>query len=130
MTNNRASLFKGGVRRFKSVKLPTGGEVKIRSLSTSEMRAFRASFTDRKGETITERLQRLQELLIAQCVCDDAGARELTDAEALNGAFDDVDGADSACLFHACKHWTGFGVDDDFSAIEDARKNSEATTGN
>ena len=62
-----------------------------------------------------------------RCVCESDGSVSLNDADAMNGCFDEMDGAVIAQLYSACTRWTGFNNDDDFEAIEDAVKNSEAT---
>lgn len=114
-------------RRVKALETPSGKKVSIQNMLTSEMREFRNGFSDRKGEVIISRSKKLQELLIGRCVLNDSGSVMLTDAEVMSGALDNLDGADTAYLFNECKLWTGFGNDGDWSAVEDAAKNSEAT---
>jgi len=124
----RAELLGKASRRFKDVHLPTGGTARLRNLSTSEMRSLRGSLLSKDGKLIQSRADRIQQLLVAWCLVDDAGNRILTDDDATGNAMDDIDGAVVACLFAEAKAWSGFGSDSDWSAIEDAAKNSNATT--
>lgn len=112
-------------RRFQTIRLPDGDEVTIRSLTGGEMRQFRESLVDKRGELIKRRGDMLNELLLVRCLVDDEKQTMLTDAEAMSGALDDMDGAVVLTVAQACKTWTGFTTDGDFSAIQDAIKNSE-----
>ncbi len=112
-------------RRYKTVILPDGDPFVIRSLTGAEMRKFRESLVDRKGELIRARGDRLNELLLVRCLVDDDHQTFLTDEDAMNGNLDDLDGAIVQVLAEQVKGWTGFSTDGDFSAIEDAIKNSE-----
>lgn len=127
MTIDRASLLGMTKRRFRTVTLPGGHEARLRSLTNSEMRAFRGSFIGAGAKPIQSRLDRLQQLLVAQSLVDADGNRVLTDEDAMGAAMDDLDGAVVACLFGAAKEHTGFGGDSDWTALESAAKNSDET---
>lgn len=129
-TLTRDALLGKRARRFKLVTIPTGGEVRLRNMTTSEMRALRASLLTKDGKMIASRADRIQQLLVAACVVDDDGNRLFTDDDALGATMDELDGAVMSCLFAEAKAWTGFGADSDWSAIEDAAKNSNATSAN
>jgi len=117
-------LSKSSGRRYKIVKLDIG-DIRIQSLTNTEMRQLRTSLLDRKGELIRERGDRMQELLISRCVLNADATPMFSDADALNGVFDSIDGGVVTTLFNACKKHTGFADDNDFTLIEDAVKNSE-----
>jgi len=122
--DKRKFLSKTG-RRYTTLRLPDGDDVTIRSLTGGEMRLFRESLVDKKGELIKRRGDMLNELLLVRCLVGDDRQPILTDAEAMSGALDEMDGAVILTIAEACKKWTGFKTDGDFSAIEDAIKNSD-----
>lgn len=110
-------------RRKKTVDI-FGRDVRLQNLTTLEMRILRGSLVNKKGEPNQARLDRLRELLIVRCVIDDDDALLFTESDAMDGTFDQIDGAWTERLFNECREWTGFASDDDWSAIEDAAKNS------
>ena len=124
MTLNRDDVIGARDRRVKIVPLEIG-DIRIQSMTNLEMRNLRSSLLDSKGELKRGRSDRLQELLIVSCALDDSGRLMFTDADAVNGVFDHIDGGVVTTLFAACKKHTGFAADDDFQLIEDAVKNSE-----
>lgn len=97
----------------------------MRSLTASEMRTFRRSLQTVAGELDQTRAEYLHELLIANVLVDDEGNLLFTQDDAVNGVFDELDGAVLSRTFQLAKEWTGFALDDDFSALEQAVKNSE-----
>lgn len=123
----RADFLKPAARRYCEVRLPTGPTVRLQSLTAGEMRSLRQSLSNSKGELIKKRGDRLQELLLAWTVVDDAGQRLFSEEDALGSDFDGLDGADSAVLYRKAREFTGFGADADYAAVEDAVKNSEST---
>lgn len=130
MAIDRTQLLSRTARRYKLVALPTGGEAKIKNMTTGEMRALRQSMQDPKGELIRKRSARLFEYLVAGCLVDDSDHLILCDADVTKGELDNIDGADLTALVEACKAFTGFAHDGDWSAIEDAAKNSASTPAN
>ena len=122
---DKAKFLSKTGRRYQTIRLPDGDEVTIRSLTGGEMRTFRESLVDKKGELIKRRGDMLNELLLVRCLVGDDKQPMLSDGEAMSGALDDMDGAVVLTVAAACKTWTGFTTDGDFSAIEDAIKNSE-----
>lgn len=120
----RDALSRSTSRRYEEGDVPgINARYRGQSLTTSEIRAFRNSFSNAKGELIKSRGDRLNELLVAQFLVDDAGKREFTDEEVMAGAMDGYDGAAIAFLFARAKAWIGFANDDDWTAIENAAKN-------
>ena len=80
----REAFGKSAPRRFREVPLPAaGGLVRIRNLTSAEMRTFRKSFANAKGEAIKSRTLKLNELLVTWCVGNAAGTRILNDDDAL-----------------------------------------------
>ena len=126
---DKAKFLSKTSRRFQTIRLPDGDEVTIRSLTGGEMRTFRESLVDKRGELIKRRGDMLNELLLVRCLVGDDKQPMLTDAEAMSGALDDMDGAVVLTVAEACKTWTGFKTDGDFGAIEDAIKNSDDDQG-
>lgn len=127
---SKADLFGKSDRRYRVESLPVGGEVRIQSLTAGEMRAFRLSLMTADGKLIKRRGDRVQMLLVAQCLVDESGNRLLSDDEAMSADADKMDGAVIGFLFARCREWTGFQNDDDWSAIEAAIKNSNGTDTN
>lgn len=123
----RSDLLKPAAKRYRMVQLPTGGQVRIQSLTAGEARALRQSLINKKGELIKARGDRLQELLICHCVVDENGQRVFSEDDAMSSDFDGLDQANAAVLYQACRNFSGFGADADFAAIEDAIKNSDST---
>lgn len=127
MIESKTDFIRPATRRFKSLSIGTR-ECRIRSLTAGEMRTFRASLSNAKGELVKKRADRLQELLIAQCLSTATGDRILADEDVMAGDFDLLDGGEISTLFAACKDHTGFGADADWTAIEDAAKNLDPTS--
>lgn len=119
-------------RRFKTVPLLFSPDitVRIRSLTNSEMRSIKRLFVDKAYNVVMSIADRMQQMLVAWCVVDDNGERQFTNEDALGAGMDEIDGAVLNHLYSECKTWTGFAADSDWSAIEDAAKNSNATTAN
>ena len=128
MAVTREQLLKQSARRYKVKALPPFGEFRLQSLYESEMRAIRESLVDRKGELIQVRASRMNQILVAACLVDDNGARLFTDADVNAGVMDTLDGAVLAALYKDARDWSGFASDGDWKAIEDAAKNSDATS--
>jgi len=122
---DKAKFLSKTGRRYQTIRLPDGDEVTIRSLTGGEMRTFRESLVDKKGELIKRRGDMLNELLLVRCLVGDDKQPLLSDGEAMSGALDEMDGAIVLTVAEACKSWTGFKTDGDFGAIEDAIKNSD-----
>jgi hypothetical protein len=119
-------FFSATKRRYQEVDVPLIGKVRIRNLTNAEMMAFKDSLLDDKGQR-TARLDKVNELLVAQCVVDEAGDRAFCDEDAMGAAFGEIDGAPLAALYRACVVHTNYRQDPDWKAIEDAAKNSDAT---
>lgn len=120
---SRSDLLGRSTRRFKNITV-LGCNLRIQSLSESEMIAVRESFVDRKGSIVRSRSKRIQQILVSRCLVDDAGKRLFSDDDVFSGVMDQIDGGVVAGAFAACKEHTGFAADEDWAAIEDAGKNS------
>jgi hypothetical protein len=118
----RERFFQAGKRRYRDFDAPLIGNVRLRSLTNDEMRTLKESFTDETGK-INERGKKLNELLVAACVCDASGDRVFSDDDAMGSLFGEMDGAPLAALVKACIEFTNFRADPDWKAIEDAAKN-------
>ena len=119
----KEKLRQGNTRRFKTVNVPLWGDVRIRSLTHAEMRALRNSLSDSSGEPIKARVERISELLAVECIVDDKGNPDFTEAEAMSGLFDALDGGAARFLFREISEHTGFLADKDWQAVEEAAKN-------
>ena len=124
MSLSRSELLSLNKRRYCVVDLPTGGSLLGQSLTVAEMRSFRASLTDSSGELLPHRAEKLQELLVCRFLVDDDKQPMFTDDDACNGILDGLDGAVLATIYRQARYHTGFAVDDDFSQVEAAVKNS------
>ena len=127
MTNRvlgRAELLSRNHRRYTQESVLGFGELRLRNLTAAEMRGFRRFLQTPAGEVDAERGARLQELLIADTMVDEEDNLQFSREDALSGVFDNVDGALINRCFQLAKEWTGFSIDEDFSALEQAIKNS------
>ncbi len=123
----RTEFLRPAERRYRVVKLPTGGEVRLQSLTAGEMRQLKQSLINPDGKLNKKRGDRLQYLLLSWAIVDENGGRLFSEEDALSSDFDNIDGAIVSMIYDQAKNWTGFLSDGDFSAIEDAVKNSEST---
>lgn len=116
---NASQFFATAVdRRFKVVTLPSGRQVRIRSLRESEKARFEASVLTRKGEFSINKIREQRARLIIECVVDQEG-RPLFSEEHLAELLQQ-DGAEMARLYDECRTFCGFDED----AIEELAKNS------
>lgn len=127
-TLTRESLLKPAARRYDTFDVSGVGTARIQNLTNGEMRKLRKSLTDKKGDLIPKRADRIMDLLVCWCLVDDAGTRLLSEEDVFSPAWEELDGAVSRTLFERCKRWTGFAADPDWQAVEDAAKNSEDTS--
>lgn len=99
-------LAGGNQRRFKVVRIPGLGDVKIRSLKEGERARYETDTLDDDGETDREGLETAKRRLIIACVVDANGEPLLTpdDLDALA----DKDGAITGYLFDECRQHCGF----------------------
>jgi hypothetical protein len=123
----RDAIASAKKRRYISIEVPLLGSVRLQSLTAGEMSAFRDSLVDSTTGKGTKRLDRVEHLLVAQCVVDAEGNREVTDDEVMQGYFDGADGGAISTLARRVREHTGFGQDLDWKAIEAAAKNSAPT---
>jgi len=119
----KGAFFNATKRRYDTVEVPLLGQVRIRSLTAGEIRAWRERITASEGAE----LQYANELLVAAAVVDDAGDRVFSDEDATSQLFADLDGAAFSVLAKAVRKHTNVEADPDWKAIEAAAKNSEAT---
>jgi len=119
----KEQLRQGNTRRFKTVTVPLWGDVRIRSLTHAEMRRLRNSLSDSSGEQIKPRVERISELLAVECIVNDEGELEFTEADAMTGTFDALDGGAARYLFREISEHTGFMADRDWQAVEESAKN-------
>lgn len=118
----RDVLRNGAERRFATVDIPLLGEVRLRSLTSNEVRALRASMRDAQGEVNKQRFALFDELLIAIVVVDEANNCEFTEQDALNGGLE-MDAGSRGQLMEAIKRHTGIGAEDGWKPVVDSAKN-------
>jgi hypothetical protein len=119
----RERLSEAKKRRFSTVHVPILGDVRLRSLTQSEMRALRATVTNDAGDFDKSRAAQLEARVVVACVVDAEGNQEFTEDDVQLGTFADLDGGAWTVLVAACKEHTGFGADADWKAVEGAAKN-------
>lgn len=129
MTLTRDEFLKKTERRFLTVELPSGGEMRLRSLKRSEIRQWRRSWINSKGNVDARKLEYSDDCLLAMTLVDADGNPLFTVKEAQDGVFDDLDGADSAMLIDETIELNKLGRRQEQKA-EAALKNSEETRGN
>lgn len=120
MNNLHTRLAK---RRYSTVTLTDGTVVRLRSLTRSEQRQWKTHTKDVAAEQFSD------DVLLALCIVDDDGNQVISCEDALTGFFDVWDMADCQALLRGCYELL-FVQPITKSAVEDALKNSKATTGN
>ena len=118
----RDVLRNGAERRFVTVDIPLLGSVRLRSLTSNEIRALRSSMRDAQGEVNKQRFALFDELLIALVVVDEANNCEFSEMDALNGGLE-MDAGARGQLMEAIKRHTGIGADEGWSPVVAAAKN-------
>ena len=115
------------VRRYKDVTLPSGGDVRIRSITRSEHRNWRKSWRKKGGDIDFVKLDFSDDMMLALCLVDEDGQQVFTRAEALDGVFDNFDSGDTNVMIAAVNRHTNMDGEPDKDSIEDAVKNSSET---
>lgn len=120
---SRADLLGRSKRRYVDVPLPTGGKVRVRSLSEAERTEHEMSVLDAKGDWKRSLAAQQRRRLIAVTVCDGEGSllfstRNLEEVARL-------DSADAAAIFDAAAKLSGLRKSD----IEELEGNSEEADG-
>ena len=118
----KEALRSGVQRRFSEVELPLLGKVRLRSLTSGEIRALRASMKDKDGEVNDKRFAMFDDLLIALCVVDAEGNQEFSEYDAINGALE-MDAGARGQLMEAIRNHTGVGAPEGWQPVIDAAKN-------
>tara|TARA_Y100000310_G_scaffold246825_1_gene252224 strand:- start:2068 stop:2499 length:432 start_codon:yes stop_codon:yes gene_type:complete len=117
-------------RRYRIVPLPTGGEIRIRSITRGEQRRWRKTWRKKDGDIDRDKVEFMDDLMLAMCVVDGAGDLVFTQKEALDGIFDDFDGGDTNVMVAAVNRHNSMDGELHGTAIDDAVKNSGETPGN
>ena len=117
------------VRRFEIVPLPSGGDVRIQSLTRAEQRKCRKACQKKNGEVDPAKQGFYDDILMAMSVVEDSGAAIFTTQDAINGCWDDFDLADTNTLLKAVVAINGMN-DEAASRVEDAEKNFDETPEN
>jgi hypothetical protein len=123
MAMNKDDFFAANKRRFKDVALPGGGSARIRSLTAGEWADIDARNTDAKngGLSVAGMKNSDRRLIVASVV--DADGNPIF-AESDIPKLGELDSGMTIPLVRAIREHTGLKGD-----VEDALKNSEATTG-
>ncbi len=123
MSMNKDDFFAANKRRFKDVALPGGSTARIRSLTAGEWADIDAKNTDAKnGGLSVVGMKNSDRRLIIASVVDADGNQVFSDSDLPK--LGDIDAGVTIPLVRAIKEHAGLRGD-----IEDAVKNSEATTG-
>ncbi len=118
------------VRRYKDVTLPSGGDVRIRSITRSEHRNWRKSWRKKGGEIDLQKLDFSDDMMLAMCLVDEDGKQMFTRSEALDGVFDNFDSGDTNVMVAAVNRHTNMDGETDQNSVDDAVKNSQETPSN
>jgi hypothetical protein len=105
-------------RRYKNVDVPLIGQVRIRSLSNADIRAWREAIRTKSGS-----VEYATELLVAASVVDENGLRVFTDEDARSQLFADIDSAAFEVLGQQCRKHSNLDADPGWQAIVDDAKN-------
>jgi hypothetical protein len=115
-------------RRYRTVTLADGGEVRLRSLTRSEQREWRRATQTKSGELDPKKREYSNDVLLAYVIVDENGNPVFTVHDALQGVFDDWDAGDCTLLVDAAVDHCRLVVDK--VEVDDAIKNSGETPGN
>lgn len=88
-------------RNYQSVLLGDGSEVRVRSLTRMEQRAWRMATAGKDGEQDPKKAEFSNDVLLAMCIVDDDGNTAFTADEALRGCFDAWDSGDTQAILRA-----------------------------
>jgi len=116
-----------GERRFQIVPLPSGGDVRIQSLTRAEQRKCRKACQKKNGETDPAKQVFYDDILIALSAVEDSGAAIFTIQDALAGCFDNFELADTNALLKAVVSLNGMNDETGARDVDDAGKNSDET---
>ncbi len=122
----REDVIAKSKRKYTTITLPSGGEVRIRSLTERERSEYEASMLNRKGQISSKGLRESRRRLIAMCM---VGADDNTlfntngDLEMLS----EMNAADADAVYSAARVCSGFDKDED---VEELAKNSSGTHDN
>lgn len=116
------TIMAASKRRYSTSQNPIFGEVRIQSLTRAEIRSLRDSFTDDDGR-INARGNRANELLVASCVVNDEGTRQISDDDVMRGVFDGVDDAGFVALYATCRDHVNWLQDPTWKDVTAAAKN-------
>jgi hypothetical protein len=111
-------FMSAAARRYKTLTVPILGEVRIRSLTNADIRAWREAIRTKDGK-----VEHATELLVAASVCDEQGRRIFSDEDARSVLFGDIDAAAFEVLGQACRTHSNLDADPDWRAIVDDAKN-------
>lgn len=123
MAIDRSAFMRAAERRYELVSVPGLGEVRLQSLTQSEMRAIRTSLRTKDGEVDRERFDRVDQILVSATAVDDNGTPLFSDDDAMGRTFDAIDGGAWAVLTAAVKRHTGWAADEDWQPVRAAAKN-------
>ena len=131
MLTKEQLLAKGkeAARRFTLVDLPTGGTVRVQSLTRLEQREWKKSWRKRNGELDRTKFDFSDDVLLAKSIVDDAGNQVFTPTDAFDGCFDGWDSGDINALLKAVSKLSNLEESAD-EGVDDAVKNLDATAGN
>lgn len=117
-------------RQFDIVSLPTGGDVKIQSLTRSEQRKWRKACQKKNGEPDPAKQGYYDDVLLSMTVVADSGEAVFTVTDAFEGCWDDFLIADTNALLRGVTKLNGIGEEVSASDVDNAVKNSDETPEN
>lgn len=117
-------------RQFDIVSLPTGGDVKIQSLTRSEQRKWRKACQKKNGEADPAKQNYFDDVLLSMTVVADNGEAVFTVTDAFSGCWDDFLVVDTNALIRGVTKLNGIGEETTSSDVDNAVKNSDETPEN
>jgi len=117
---NRELLLGKTARRYVEAELPSGGKVKLQSLTELERSEYNAGLLDKKGELDKQKLTYGTAMLLVRMLVDDEGKRLFLDHE--YEVLANIDSLDMEVLGDVARRHVGF----DSEARKELRKKSEA----
>lgn len=120
---DRSALLGKRERRYREVELPSGGKVRLQSLTELERSEYNSELLDKKGEVDRKKLTFGTALLLVRMLVDENGKRLFMDNEyeELSG----IDSLDMEILGDEARKHVGF----DYETRKELKKKSEAAGG-
>lgn len=113
---SREGILAKRERRYRDIVLPSGGQVRIQSLTELERSEYNMMLLDKKGNLDRKMLNKANRLLVVKTLVDENNSRIFMDHE--EELLADMDSMDMEAIADASREHIGFGKEE----VEDSEK--------